>query len=101
MEKDQVRDVGYAKLDMTRCQRTGCSETVYCPGKNSEQLAGIFEAFREGNVPVLGTKCAPEMSRVFLRNRDLSDWSDKKAQTCLENALPAVYISAEAKGKSP
>ena len=28
MEKDQVKDVGYAKLDMTRCARTGCSETV-------------------------------------------------------------------------
>ena len=70
MEKDQVRDVGYAKLDMTRCQRTGCSETVYCPGKSCEQLAGILEAFREGNVPVLGTKCAPEQFD-FLQGKGL------------------------------
>ena len=39
---DQFKDVGFAKLDMTRRERTGCTETVYCPGKSSEQLAGIL-----------------------------------------------------------
>ena len=57
---DQFKDVGFAKLDMTRRERTGCSETVFCPGKNCEQLAGILKAFRENDVPVLGTKCTPE-----------------------------------------
>ena len=57
---DQFKDVGFAKLDMTRRERTGCSETIYCPGKNCEQLTGILKAFRENNVPVLGTKCTPE-----------------------------------------
>ena len=57
---DQFKDVGFAKLDMTRRERTGCTETVYCPGKSCEQLAGILKAFYENNVPVLGTKCTPE-----------------------------------------
>ena len=57
---DQFKDVGFAKLDMTRRERTGCTETVYCPGKSCEQLAGILKAFCENNVPVLGTKCTPE-----------------------------------------
>ena len=57
---DQFKDVGFAKLDMTRQARTGCTETVYCPGKSCEQLKGILEAFRENQVPVLGTKCTPE-----------------------------------------
>ncbi|MBR2373097.1 MAG: 1-(5-phosphoribosyl)-5-amino-4-imidazole-carboxylate carboxylase, partial [Lentisphaeria bacterium] len=63
---DKFKDVGFAKLDMTRRERTGCSETVYCPGKNCEQLAGILKAFREENVPVLGTKCTPEQSSFIL-----------------------------------
>lgn len=57
---DKFKDVGFAKLDMTRRERTGCTETVYCPGKNCEQLAGILSAFCENNVPVLGTKCTAE-----------------------------------------
>ena len=54
---DKFKDVGFAKLDMTRRERTGCTETVFCPGKSCEQLAGILSAFREDDIPVLGTKC--------------------------------------------
>ena len=57
---DVFKDVGFAKLDMTRRERTGCPETIYCPGKSCEQLIGILKTFREENIPVLGTKCSPE-----------------------------------------
>ena len=36
--EDVYHDLGFAKLDMTRSDRTGIGETVYCPGKSSEQL---------------------------------------------------------------
>lgn len=67
---DKFKDVGFAKLDMTRRERTGCTETVYCPGKNCEQLAGILAAFRESNIPVLGTKCTSEQFE-FVREHAL------------------------------
>ena len=70
---EKFKDVGFAKLDMTRRERTGCGETVYCPGKSCEQLAAILAAFREENVPVLGTKCTPEQyDFVKLQNLDAS-----------------------------
>ena len=60
MAEEIFKDLGFAKLDISRRQRTGMGETVYCPGKTKEQLAGILKAFREESVAVLGTKCSPE-----------------------------------------
>ena len=71
MDRDRFEDVGFAKLDMTRSARTGCSETVYCPGKTREQLQCILETFRRNDVPVLGTKCAPEQF-AFLREQGIA-----------------------------
>lgn len=59
---EQYKDLGFAKLDMTRRSRTGLEETVYGPGKTCEQLKAILEAFRQENTPVLTTKCSPEQA---------------------------------------
>ena len=65
---EKFKDVGFAKLDMTRRERTGCGETIYCPGKSCEQLAGILEAFREENIPALGTRCSAEQFEFVKQN---------------------------------
>ncbi len=65
---DQFHDLGFAKLDMTRTNRTGLSETVYCPGKTREQLCKIMRAFQVAGTQVLGTKCSPEQF-TFLREQ--------------------------------
>lgn len=57
---EHFTDLGFAKLDMTRRQRTGQGETVFCPGKTAEQLVGIMRAFQQAATPVLGTKCTSE-----------------------------------------
>lgn len=67
---DQFRDLGFAKLDMTRAARTGLGETVYCPGKTAEQLAGIMRAFQMAGTRALGTKCSPEQF-AFLRAQSI------------------------------
>lgn len=59
---DTFEDLGFAKLDMSRSERTGMPETVYCAGKSKEQLAGILKAFQDKNCPVLGTRCSPEQA---------------------------------------
>ena len=59
---DDFRDIGFAKLDMSRTDRTGQSETVFAPGKTPEQLAAILETFRKAGTRVLATKCSPEQA---------------------------------------
>lgn len=59
---DTFEDLGFAKLDLSRPERTGMPETVYCAGKSREQLAEIFKVFQNQNYPVLGTRCSPEQA---------------------------------------
>lgn len=59
---DEVKDLGFARLDMSRRRRTGTAETIYCPGKTPEQLVGILRAFQEKGCAVLGSRCAPEQA---------------------------------------
>lgn len=62
---DKIKDLGFAKLDLSRAERTGQSETIFCPGKTSEQLLEILKAFQEENIAVLGTKCTPEQAEFL------------------------------------
>lgn len=67
---DEVKDLGYARLDISRRQRTGTAETIYCPGKTPEQLVGILQAFRERGCAVLGSRCEKEQF-LFAREQGL------------------------------
>ncbi len=67
---DTFKDLGFAKLDMTRKERTGLGETVYAPGKTKEQLATIMTAFCQSEIPVLATKCSAEQA-AFLQGEKL------------------------------
>ncbi len=55
-----IKDIGFAKLDINRQKRTGMPETIYCPGKTKEQLVKILEAFKAEGISVLGTRCSKE-----------------------------------------
>ncbi len=55
-------DLGFAKLDMSRAERTGMPETVYCAGKTKEQLLKIMRAFQDRKCSVLGTRCSAEQA---------------------------------------
>ena len=56
----------FAKLDMTRRERTGLGETVYAPGKTPDQLAKIFAAFAERKTPCLATRATKEQAAHFV-----------------------------------
>lgn len=71
---DRIKDLGFAKLDLTRARRTGQSETVFCPGKTKEQLAGILKAFQQENIPVLGTKCSAEQAEYLKQEKIAVVW---------------------------
>lgn len=59
---DVYTDLRFAKLDLSRHQRTGNSETVFCAGKTKEQLAEIIKTFSDKKINVLGTRCSKEQA---------------------------------------
>lgn len=58
--KNTFDDLKFAKLDLSRKERTGANETIYCPGKTPEQLVEILKTFHKNNCSVLGTGCSEE-----------------------------------------
>ncbi len=57
---ESFADIGFAKLDLSRGERTGFSEAIYCAGKTKEQLLGILQKFQTESIAVLGTRCSEE-----------------------------------------
>lgn len=60
LKKLPYEDLGYAKLDHHRKERSGFGEVVYCAGKTDEQLKGIYRHFYEQDSCVLGTRASQE-----------------------------------------
>lgn len=59
---DSFAELGFAKLDLSRKNRTGMPETIYCAGKTKEQLVKILKTFAEQKISVLGTRCSQEQA---------------------------------------
>jgi NCAIR mutase (PurE)-related protein len=54
------KEMGYAKLDSDRKERTGFAEVVLCSGKTVEQLKDIYKHIYEEEGEVLGTRASKE-----------------------------------------
>ena len=53
-------DIGCARLDYDRQERTGFAEAVFCQGKTPEQCAAIIEKLYQKNGRVLATRASRE-----------------------------------------
>jgi pyridinium-3,5-biscarboxylic acid mononucleotide synthase len=54
---DGIADLGFARLDTDREQRTGLAEVIWCPGKTPEHIREIArELLTHGNGAVLATR---------------------------------------------
>ncbi len=62
-----VSDLGYARLDLNRSQRTGFPEVVFAGGKSDEQLIGIFTRLKQHQSIVLATRVSPEQADALCR----------------------------------
>lgn len=49
-------DLNFAKLDIERQKRRGCSEAVFCECKTTDQLIKIFSEFAKNGQNVIGTR---------------------------------------------
>lgn len=58
-------ELGYAKLDIHRKERTGCAEVIFCSGKSDEQLVEIFRRIYEAEGEVLGTRASMEQYNLI------------------------------------
>lgn len=50
----------HTQLDISRSQRTGCPEVVFCEGKTPEQVSAIFQAMVNSHGECLGTRATNE-----------------------------------------
>ncbi len=65
-----VADLGFARVDLTREERTGFPEAIFCPGKTPREIREIARALLERtSSPVILTRAG---SRVFKEVRHLS-----------------------------
>ncbi|MDY2843590.1 MAG: nickel pincer cofactor biosynthesis protein LarB [Treponema sp.] len=62
--KDSFCDLGFAKLDTGRKERTGFSEVVFCQGKDDKFLKDIFARLFEANGEVLGTRATQNQFEI-------------------------------------
>ncbi len=58
-------DIGYAKLDTSRKERTGFAEVVFCSGKADSHLLSIYERLYEKEGEVFGTRASKEQYELI------------------------------------
>ncbi len=57
-------DLGFAKLDTMRAERTGFPEVVFCEGKADAHIGEIFCRLYEKNGEVLGTRASGHQAQI-------------------------------------
>lgn len=67
----------YAKLDISRRDRTSIPEVIYCENKSVDRIIAIAKALYAGQKLVLGTRCPkeffPKLKKAFPRGLFLKD----------------------------
>ena len=67
MDKNYI-EMGFAKIDSGRKERTGFAETIFCQGKADDYLTEIYERIYRDNGEVFGTR-ATEAQYELVRER--------------------------------
>lgn len=53
-------DLGFAKIDHHRKLRQGFEEVIYCSGKETSHLIGIYQHMAQQSIDILGTRASEE-----------------------------------------
>ncbi len=65
IQNNNYEDLGYAKIDHNRKERTGNSEVVFCQNKPDEFLTKIYNTIYKENGEVLGTRATKEQYELL------------------------------------
>jgi NCAIR mutase (PurE)-related protein len=90
-DADRTADLGYARVDVDRADRTGDPEVVYGAGKSPEQVVGILSTLHERHPSraVLATRLSPES--MALVRAELPDAAlDEVARAVTLGPLPTA-----------
>lgn len=68
IQNRNYEDLGYAKIDHNRKERTGASEVVFCQGKPDEFLTKIYTSIYNENGEVLGTRASKEQYELVKKD---------------------------------
>lgn len=66
-------DLGFARIDHHRQLRRGFPEVIFCPGKTTGQIIGIFESLAAKGNNVLATRATPETFEALSKTDGLED----------------------------
>ena len=65
IKNNNYEDLGYAKIDHNRKERTGESEVVFCQSKPDEFLTKIYQSIYQADGEVLGTRASKEQYELL------------------------------------
>ena len=68
IKNNNYEDLGYAKIDHNRKERTGLSEVIFCQGKPDEFLSKIYTTIYNENGEVLGTRASNEQYELLKKD---------------------------------
>lgn len=68
IKNNQYEDLGYAKIDHNRKERSGASEVVFCQGKPNEFLSKIYNSIYKEDGEVLGTRASKEQYELVKKD---------------------------------
>ena len=68
IKNNQYEDLGYAKIDHNRKERSGVGEVVFCQSKPDEFLSKIYTTICKENGEVLGTRASKEQYELLKKD---------------------------------
>lgn len=83
------KDLDFARIDHHRALRQGFPETVFCPGKEKEEIVSIIKELRTKNHPVIATRADQDIADYVLVNLPDSVYH-KKARIISYGEFPDV-----------
>ncbi len=73
---EKYEDLGFAKIDHDRKQRSGEAEVVFCQGKADEFLVKIYKSILEKNGEVLGTRASKHQYELLKDEIDYLEYDE-------------------------
>lgn len=61
LKEQGIEDLGFAKIDSSRLERTGIPEVIYSSGKTKEQIQQIVERMYKTGIDILATRASEEI----------------------------------------
>lgn len=78
-------ELGYAKLDTNRKNRTGFAEVIYCSGKKNDHLLKIFGNLYDTEKEVFGTRASKEQAKLIQDNFPNATYDEESKIIKIEN----------------